>query len=82
MDRTQLALAAWRAITAILVTAKATLTDELDTRLKTNTPQPHVVAVQLILMGAGFATAGLIPDGQWGEQSRTSLEQLHHELVD
>lgn len=70
-------LLAWQALTAILSYRKDVLVSDVYAHLL-QTPKPHVVAVQLILKGSGFATFGLVADGDCGDETHRSLEQLHH----
>lgn len=74
MDKEK-ALLAWQAITAILALKKETNVADVDRHL-INTPKPHVIAVQFILLGSGYATAELDVDGDYGKQSCDSLMAL------
>jgi hypothetical protein len=76
MNKKEKAAAAWHALTAILALKKEVGLQDVDNHLKA-TSKPHVMAAQFILIGSGCATAKLIPDGDYGDESHASLKYLH-----
>ena len=78
MDKKTKATLAWEAILAILVMKKDIPdTNRLMRSHMQHVPKPHLTAVQFIMIGSGLATPELIPDGDWGEQSDKSLNDLY-----
>lgn len=67
---------AWYALTAVLALKKEAGLGDVQAHLR-NTPSPHVVAAQLIIIGAGCGR-DLIPDGDWGDESFYSLTKLYN----
>ena len=67
---------AWHALTAVLALKKETKLADVSAHLR-NTPKPHVMAVQFIIMGAGYGTVKLSADGDWGNESELSIAALY-----
>jgi hypothetical protein len=78
MDKKRKASLAWQALTAILALKKEANVEDINEHLE-KTPEPHVMAVQFILLGSGCATEELEPDGVYGAQSFASIQCLYME---
>lgn len=74
-DKVIKAKRAWEAITAVLIIKKDSNVQNVVLRIL-NTPKPHVMVVQFIIAGSGHTTLNFDPDGDWGTESRKSLEML------
>lgn len=64
------------AITAILVLKKEVRFEAVHNHLR-GVPKPHVMAVQFIMIGSGWASEQLDADGDHGMQSLESLHNLY-----
>lgn len=76
MDNKEKALLAWQVVTAVLALKKEASLEVVNGHLE-NTPKPHVLAIQFILLGSGFADEGLVADGDYGDYSLQSLGNLY-----
>ena len=75
MENKEKAKVVWQVVTAVLTLKEEAHALDVDGHLK-KAPKPHVMAVQFILLGSGFATKELIADGDYGNQSIASIVKL------
>ena len=66
---------AWLALTNILTLKKDVGLVQVNLHLD-STPRPYIIAVQLILLGSGFATQKLVADGILGQETMKSLKTI------